>query len=222
MQDSPLVISNVVILQYAAGELYVTLASVGETSSTKQTWHLPSAQIGRNQTSIESLEKGLRATLGLQDRDISYREQLYTSEFTSPAHSTICISYLYLSSGTHWFKGSHQVGTFPVSKLPRLSSADSKMIQYALDRLHAKALYSTIIRFLVPDRFNLTELQLAFETLTRQSVDRRNFRKKILTLNILQEYRTKQPASSTSPALYSFTGSALQLFEKPFNQSRSK
>lgn len=212
MQSSPLVTSNVVILQYSDQKLYVTLSAAAAPSGTKVQWRLPTTPVMQTQTSLTALELTLRTTIGLQDSDINYREQLYTSEYPSPTHTTICVSYLYLSRGTRWFKGTQQVGVFPVDKLPSLSSADRLILRYALERLHAKTLYSSIIQFLLPRTFGLTELQQAFETITHQKVDRRNFRKKLTQLNTL----SAKPQKGQSPTQYQFNHTALTVYSRPF------
>ena len=213
MQSSPFVTSNAVILQYSGQKLYITLSSVTDTSNTKGRWQLPTANVAHTQTSLAALELTLRATIGLQDSDISYREQLYTSEYPSPARATVCISYLYLSRGARWFKGTQQIGVFPVDKLPPLSSNDQSTIRYALDRLHAKTLYSSIVSFLLPKVFDLAELQQVFETITHQKVDRRNFRKKFAQLAVLS---AATPQKGQNPTKYQFNHAALTIYSRPF------
>ncbi len=221
MQNSPLVVSNVTLFQYSEDILSIVLTAANSPAGTlKATWRLPSTQVQRNQTSLTALETSLRSTIGLQDSDISYREQLYTSEYPTPSHSTVCVSYLYISRGTRWFKGSQQVGVFPVNKLPKLSPADRAIIRYALDRLHAKVLHSTVLQFLLPQQFDLTQLQQAFETITHQRVDRRNFRKKILALDILKA--NKKATNRIESVRYSFKSSTLVLLDKPFPPRKHK
>ncbi len=215
MQYGPLVISNVVIFQYSAGSLSVLLTSDGTAPNGRPNWHLPSAPVGQTQTTLTSLETTLRTTIGLQDADISYREQLYTLEWATSNRTTVCVSYMYLSRSIRWLKGTQQVGVFPIDKLPRLTQDNQTILRYALDRLHAKTLYSTILSFLLPKDFDLTELQQAFEAITHQHVDRRNFRKKFLALDVLKEKPRKQ-AKQSQPTIYSFNQQALEFLAKPF------
>lgn len=218
MYVPPSVMSNVVLFQYSDGALFVTLVS--DISSSKAQWRLPSTLVNRAQTSLPALESALARSLGLRNDDIAYREQLYTSESTSGAHSTVCISYMYLSHDTRWHKGTHQVGIFPITKLPHLSQFDKTIIDYAHTRLHAKALYSTILSYLLPKTFDLTQLQLAFETVTQQKVDKRNFRKKITQLDILTA--ASKSTSRTEPLLYSFKDTSLAFLSKPFPPKSTK
>jgi 8-oxo-dGTP diphosphatase len=215
MYTPPSVHSNVVLLQYAAGVLYVTLTTP-TVSSGKAVWQLPTAPVTSSQTSLLALETSLRSTIGLQDSDITYREQLYTTEGLANNKASLCVSYLYLSRTTKWHKGTQQVGIFPLKKLPALSESDATILRYAIDRLHAKTLYSTVIRFLLPTIFDLNELEDAFVTNPRQTVDRRNFRKKFLALDVLKSApKNKQPPQSIT-AQYSFKRTSLEFLQKPF------
>lgn len=211
MYVAPSVVSNAVLLQYSDGELFITL--VADTAAKPQ-WRLPGVAVNRTQTSLSALDHTLHTTVGLHREDITYREQLYTSEFMFGSYSTVCISYLYLSRDIRWSKSTQQIGVFPIYKLPVLSEADSSIIRYALSRLHAKTLYSTITSFLLPKVFDLTQFQRAFETITQQKVDKRNFRKKVQQLDILTTY--KQNSSAKEPLLYSFKDTSLAFLPKPF------
>lgn len=222
MESKSSLFSAAVILQYASGVLYVTLTS-HNTPDASIAWRLPSTPVFPSHTSLSSLSYALGQTIGLQDTDISYKEQLYTTETIreSQSHTTIC--YLYLSRGMKWHKGTQQVGVFPITKLPKLSQEDKAIVRYALDRFHAKTLYSTIVGFILPEVFDLTQLQQAFETVTQQSVDRRNFRKKILSLGVLMPHSPEQTKSSpTTPTRYRLKSSQLTLFDTPFRMQSAK
>lgn len=216
MYRAPEIISNAVILQYADRQLFVTLVtdSNSEEVATKSLWRLPWTRVADGATSLGNLETTLRSTMGLMSADINYREQLYTTESVLNSHSTFRISYLYLSRGIRWHKGSHHVGIFPITKLPPLSEEDRRILHYAIERLHAKTLYSTIPAFMLPTVFTLNDFQDVFETITGHSVDRRNFRKKIESLAIVTPVAksSKKNVSST----YTLKDSHLTLFDKPF------
>ena len=218
MNRVPEVITAAVIVQYSEGEIYLTLTSTKDDEES-QKWRLPSSPVFQSHTSLSSLSYQLKQSIGLKDEDITYREQLYTTESVQDLQTTVQICYLLMSRSAKWYKGEDQVGLFPIDRLPKLSKSDMAIVRYALDRLHAKTLYSSVIGFLLPTTFNLNDLQQAFETITRKSVDRRNFRKKILSLNVLKE--TQEP-TSTKPARYSFKSTDLILFDTPFRSTTSR
>ena len=215
MHQTPQLHAAAVILQYSDGKIYLTLTS-DQTSENSVNWQLPSSPVFQGHTSLSSLSHRLKQTIGLKDDDVSYREQLYTTESVQDGQTSAQICYLFMSRGAKWHKGEDQVGLFAVDRLPKLSDTDTAIVRYALDRLHAKTLYSSIVSFLLPVEFDLNDLQRAFETITRQSVDRRNFRKKILSLNVIEETRG---ATGAKPAEYSFKHPSLVLFDAPFKQT---
>lgn len=216
MNQAVIATTAAIILQYLDGALHVMLIADGHYDQAPTQWKLPSTTIAGGQTSFSSLEHYLRQAVGFHARDIHYKEQLYTMEYAIEQQSILCVSYLYLSRGIGWYKGAQSSRVFPIDKLPRLNKSDTTLLRYALDRLHAKTLYSTILTFLLPETFTLTDLQQAFETVTKQSVDRRNFRKKMLALDVLTAEHSAPSAGEAHR--YHFTDTDhLAFLTKPFS-----
>mgnify|MGYP000629801908 CR=1 FL=1 len=79
------------------------------------------------------------------------------------------------------------VDWFEFEQLPQLAFDHAEIIEKAHQRLVAKLDYSSIaFQFLNPT-FSLSELQGVYETLLNQSLDKRNFRKRILSLDLIEE-----------------------------------
>jgi 8-oxo-dGTP diphosphatase len=57
----------------------------------------------------------------------------------------------------------------------------------ARERLRGKVRYQPIGFELLPDRFTLTELQRLYEIILERELDKRNFRKKILSMDLLED-----------------------------------
>lgn len=219
MHDSPRVLSNVVLFQCIDKQIFVMLCSQQSPAGRPHRWSLPSAHVPQHQTSLMSLEHTLSHTVGLRRGDVSYREQLYTSEAVNDGRASVCISYMYLSRGARWYKGSQHTGVFALDKLPPLTPSERNTIAYALSRLRAKSLYSSVVQYLIPVSFNLTELQQVFETVSGQKVDRRNFRKKILQQNVIYPIGTPSKPRQTEPHMYSFKKQeGLSIYPRPFHK----
>lgn len=73
----------------------------------------------------------------------------------------------------------------PVNDLPRLAFDHEEIVQYALYRLRNKILYSSVAFQLLPPTFTLTELQRAYEHVLGESLDKRNFRRKVLDAGVV-------------------------------------
>jgi 8-oxo-dGTP diphosphatase len=101
------------------------------------------------------------------------------------------------------------VGWFSVYHLPPLAFDHAKILQYALDRLRGKLAYTNIAFNLLPEQFTLRELQRVYEIILHCKLDKRNFRKKILSTGILEDTGAKKMEGTHRPArLYRFNAAA--------------
>ncbi len=89
-----------------------------------------------------------------------------------------------------------------------------EMLTMAHARLASRIGYSTIIRGLIPSEFTLTELEQAYECVLGRPMDKRNFRKKILKLDIIRPlHRTRQGAKARPAQLYAFAKNSIQMID---------
>ena len=79
------------------------------------------------------------------------------------------------------------VSWFGMKELPDLAFDHKSILNMAHERLRAKLDYSTIAFQFMPRDFTLSELQHVYEVILREKVDKRNFRKRILSLNLIKE-----------------------------------
>jgi 8-oxo-dGTP diphosphatase len=61
------------------------------------------------------------------------------------------------------------------------------IIAYAHQRLQWKIEYTNVAKEILPKKFKMSELQKIYETITGKVIDKRNFQKKIFSLDILRE-----------------------------------
>jgi len=89
--------------------------------------------------------------------------------------------------------------------LPELAFDHQQIVQAALKRLKNRIRYVPIGFELLPEKFSLTELQEIYEVILDKPIDKRNFRKKILSYGFLTELNQKQTGVSHRAArLYKF------------------
>jgi 8-oxo-dGTP diphosphatase len=101
-----------------------------------------------------------------------------------------------------------------VNHLPRLAFDHKTILQYAVRRLRAKAGYSNIVYGLLSEQFRLSELQNMYEAILNQKLDKRNFRKRMLSTGLLQETGKKEIAGAHRPAmLYKFKKKEIAFFD---------
>ena len=84
-------------------------------------------------------------------------------------------------------------------------SSDTDIVTRAHDRLRGKVRYAPIGFELLPGRFTLTQLQRLYELVLGSELDKRNFRKKILAMDLLVETdQVEQGVRHRAARLYRF------------------
>ena len=110
-----------------------------------------------------------------------------------------------------------QAQWFAVQELPDLAFDHQDIIQRSLADLKTSLSYSTVIFELLPDKFTLTQLHQVYEAVLHKSLDKRNFRKKIVHLGYIKELDEVQKGVSYRAArLYKFDR---KKFDKLFDRS---
>jgi len=121
-----------------------------------------------------------------------YMEQLYT--FTEPERDSrghiISVAYVAVVRRHDLsFADGPQTETpalYPVTKLPKLSFDHGRILKYGLKRIRDKFVYTNIAYALLPERFTLSQLQRVYEIVLGRDLDKRNFRKKYLSLGMIR------------------------------------
>lgn len=167
--------------------------------------------IDATETAEEACTRILKQKGGL---DKVYTEQLRTFSAVNRDKRNRVVSVGYLGLVRPDVAGSyaHPDAQFvPVTKLKRLAYDHDEMLAVAIGRLQGKLSYTTIAQSLLPRHFTLTELQELYELVLQKEFDKRNFRKKILALNIVRETGRMQEGVKNRPAaLYEFISPAQQ------------
>lgn len=97
------------------------------------------------------------------------------------------------------------VAWFSVSRLPKLAYDHKEIIRFAHTRLQDRVGYSTVAKQIMPPEFSLGDLQRVHEIILGKSLDKRNFRKRILSLGLVRKTAKKQSGTRNRPAmLYRF------------------
>jgi len=160
----------------------------------------------------ESLEDAARRELQ-EETGVSrvYLEQLYSfgQPDRDPRERVVTVAYYALVKlSAHSVKAAtdaRNAAWFDVSDLPRLAFDHEEIIEVALQRLKGKVRYEPIGFELLPPKFTLTQLQHLYETIAEAPLDKRNFRKKILAMDVLIETdEIEQDVAHRAARLYRF------------------
>lgn len=187
--ERPSVTVDVVIFSLVDDQLQVLLVRRKQWPHASM-WAIPGGFVRMT----ESLEDAAARELAEETdvRDV-YMEQLYTfgAPDRDPRTRVITVAYFALvpaDAVRHHAPGTDaaETGWWPVDALPELAFDHREILDYALTRLRYKLEYTSVGFQLLPDTFTLSELQDAYELILGETLDKRNFRRKILTAEILE------------------------------------
>jgi 8-oxo-dGTP diphosphatase len=170
-------------------------------------WALPGGLLLPGETLDEAAARKLVGETGVSD---VYLEQLYTFDAPpGPPEPTPVVAYFALvdESRVHLEERlSWTPAWFPVRDLPELAFDNNIIVDYALKRLKAKLGYSNVVYSLLPQHFTLTRLQQAYEAILGHQLDKRNFRKRMLSLELVESTGKVEQSGAHRPAmLYRFS-----------------
>jgi len=96
----------------------------------------------------------------------------------------------------------HDTRWVRITQLPELIFDHKKMVDNTINILQRKAAIKPIGFNLLGDQFTLPTLQSLYESIYQEHIDKRNFRKKLLTMDILEKMEEKDKSSSKRGAFY--------------------
>jgi 8-oxo-dGTP diphosphatase len=195
-----------VIFGYESDELKVLLYPRGFEPSVGK-WSLLGGFVDGNETLGDAARRVLYNTTGLQH---IYQEQVhaFSDIERDPAGRVISVAYyalIRINQKVNELIKSHGAEWWPVAKLPDLIFDHSKMVRDSLTRLQMKASSELIGNKLLGDTFSITQLKQLYEAIFQRSLDAGNFRKKVLSLGMLNNTGIKDKTDSKKGAyLYKY------------------
>lgn len=185
-------------------------------------WALPGGFVRLGETLEESARRELQEETGIEN---VYLEQLYTvgDIERDPRERVVTVTYYALVKLT-----DHQVQAatdarnaawFAVDDVPPLAFDHAKILEMAHERLRGKVRYQPIGFELLPAKFTLRQIQHLYEVVLDRPLDKRNFRKKILSMDILVELdEVETDVAHRAARLYKFDRRKyLRLTKQGFN-----
>jgi 8-oxo-dGTP diphosphatase len=210
-----------VVFGFDEGELKVLLIQ-RDLPPFKGKWALPGGFVQMDETLDQAARRELREETGLSD---VYLEQLYTfgEVDRDPRERVVSVAYYALVAlSRHRIQAASDASDaawFCVSELPSLAFDHDRMIAVAVARLRGKVRYQPIGFELLPEKFTLSQLQHLYEAILERPLDKRNFRKKILGMDLLVELdEIEQDVAHRAARLYRFDEAKYRrLVKKGFN-----
>jgi 8-oxo-dGTP diphosphatase len=167
-------------------------------------WSLPGGSLAAGESLPEAAGRRLEVETGVSD---VFLEQLYTFSGLDERDSLAVAYWALVDKGRAQLarREEWQPAWFAVGELPELAFKNDEVVQYALTRLQNKLAYSNVAYSLLPSEFSLSQLQQVYEAILGRGLDKRNFRKRVTSLGILEPTGRKASEGRHRPAqLYRF------------------
>lgn len=211
--STPLVAVVVVILTVVEDDLCVLLIRrSGEPF--REFWALPGGLLGEGESLDAAAARKLFDETGVKD---VYLEQLFTfgelaraedARRGDDARRGVAVAYfalvqhdqVRLRETEEWQPAMHNAHA-----LPRLAFDNNIVVDYAIRRLRSKLEYTNVAYSLLPKQFTLSELQQVYEAILDHELDKRNFRRRMLSLGVIKPAGGTRMEGAHRPAqLYTF------------------
>jgi len=171
----------------------------------KDKWAIPGGYVRMSENLDEAAVRVLKEKTNVEN---IYLEQLYT--FGDPLRHPVsrvitCAYFALIRSEDVDVVTTDDLAWHKVSELPPLAFDHKEIIEYALKRTRERLEMCPVAYQLLNEKFTLTEMQKAYEMIMEKKLDKRNFRKKVITTEGLRELNEFSKSSSKRPArLYTF------------------
>jgi 8-oxo-dGTP diphosphatase len=185
-------------------------------------WAIPGGFVRMDETLEQAALRELQEETGIHD---VYLDQLYTfgDLGRDPRDRTVTVAYYALinlvEQQIQASTDAREADWFALSSIPELAFDHEQILQKAIARLRNKIRYEPIGFELLPKNFTLSQLQKLYEIVGDRALDKRNFRKKILSMDLLIDTgEIEQGVAHRAAKLYQFDEDKyIQLKQNGFN-----
>ncbi len=212
----PSVTVDIILFTFHDGQLKVLLIRRKHPPYAGK-WALPGGFVQIDEDLEDAALRELSEETNVND---IYLEQLYTfgEPGRDPRGRVITVAYFALLSTdqamsyqVHGATDADIAMWWSVYKLPDLAFDHARVLHYALQRLRWKLEWTALGFLLLPSEFTLSELQRVYETVLNEPLDKRNFRRKMLAADVLEETGNLREGDHRPAKLYRFTAKAIEL-----------
>ena len=177
-------------------------------------WALPGGFVRMEESVDDAARRELSEETGIDVKTV-FLEQLYTfgRPDRDPRGRVVSVAYYALVNlADHRVQAAtdaREAAWFSVSDVPRLAFDHAEILDKAVQRLRGKVRYEPIGFGLLPQKFALSQLQRLYEVVLDRPLDKRNFRKKILSMGgatplLVELDEVQQDVAHRAARLYRF------------------
>ncbi len=188
----------------------------GQHVFKSETLDKSATRIFKDFTNLDNVYKKQFRTFGNPERIKNEKDLLWVnSRGTNPR--TMSVVYYFLLPHKLVPTKNTDLQWFAINKLPLLGFDHKEIIIEAYKELRKRIMTEPLIFELLPDKFTLNELQVAYEAILNIEIDNRNFRKKAISKKYIVPLDEKRVGASKKPAnLFMFSK---DVYEKTANKN---
>lgn len=170
-------------------------------------WSLYGGFVGTDESVDEAAHRVLYELTGLKNLYMRQVEAFGAVD-RDPGERVVSIAYcalIKISDYDHRLYEEHGAKWVDLDQLPPLYSDHQEMVQKAITLLRKSINSEPITNSLLPDYFTLTQLQHVYEAILGENIDKRNFRKRIMSIDLVDKTEMiDKTTSKRGAALYCF------------------
>ncbi|MEM6641806.1 MAG: NUDIX domain-containing protein [Bacteroidota bacterium] len=171
----------------------------------QDSWVLPGGAMIEGKTLTESVNTVLDKLTGIKEIALE-QVACYSKVDRHPIKRVVSVSFYALVKPENYpvipRNYISEIKWFDILSVPELGFDHSKLLADSLSKLRENLRQNLVFGELLPDLFTLTELQELYENILGEQFDRRNFRKKIMQMNLLTATDEKKQGVKGGPTLY--------------------
>jgi 8-oxo-dGTP diphosphatase len=170
----------------------------------KDKWSLMGGFVQPTESLDQASNRILKQLTGLEG---VYLEQLHTfgNPLRDPIERTVSVTYFALIDINKYetqLSSDYHPEWFPLKRVPKLIFDQQDMVELAKKRIRYKAALHPILFELLPAKFTLPQLQNLYESVYNTTIDKRNFRQRVLATGLMVKLEDKDKSSSKRGAYY--------------------
>lgn len=172
-------------------------------------WALVGGALYNNEELLDGMKRELKEKTGIENIDI-YFSSVIGEVNRSPLQRMIAISYIGIidNKRVDFLKETMKTSDadwVSIENVPTLAYDHNNILNESIKTLKEKIVETDILKSLYPEGFTIPEIQKVYETILNKEFDRRNFRKKLLSLGFIIDTNKYKNFEGSKPAkLYRF------------------
>lgn len=152
-------------------------------------WSLYGGFVGEDESLEEAASRVLYNLTGLED---IYMKQVgaFGAIDRDPGERVITVAYCALINVNDYddtLRKEHGVEWVSINELPKLYSDHNEMVRKAITLLRRRISTEPLSFNLLPELFTLTQLQHVYEAILGEQIDKRNFRKRVKSIEFIEK-----------------------------------